>query len=196
MTPPPVPIFVLMGTCGCGKTSVAAEMQKILGCEYVEGDSLHPRSNVEKMASGHPLNDDDRWPWLRLIRDHLISKAEEVKDVDISSPHRVVIVTCSSLRKVYRDIIREVPSELGTVCFVYLKGTHDLLLERITNRKGHFMPPSMLDSQLATLEEPDEKTENIIVQSIVPPTTEQAKAIIQEAINRKMLPECSLTKAA
>ncbi|KAI7900838.1 shikimate kinase [Cokeromyces recurvatus] len=187
-TTSPVPIFILMGTAGCGKTSVACEMQKILNCQYLEGDSFHPQSNVDKMAAGHPLNDDDRWPWLRSIRDHLIVKAKEVYDSDINLPSRVVIVTCSSLKKVYRDILREVPSELGTVIFVYLKGSPELLLQRIQARTGHFMPASMLKSQLDTLEEPDEKTENVIVASIVPLPHEEAKNIIAVAVERGALP--------
>lgn len=141
------------------------------------------------MLLGHPLNDDDRWPWLRLIRDHLITKATEVQHLDIHSSQRVVIVTCSSLRKVYRDILREVPSDLGTVCFVYLKGTPELLLQRIQSRQGHFMPASMLQSQLDTLEEPDPSVENVIVASIVPPPHEEARHILDAAIKKGMLPD-------
>ncbi|KAI9481200.1 MAG: shikimate kinase [Benjaminiella poitrasii] len=189
---PPVPIFVLMGTAGCGKTSVACEMQKILNCQYLEGDSLHPQSNVDKMAAGHPLDDDDRWPWLRSIRDHLIVKAKEAYNDNANSPSRVVVVTCSSLKKVYRDILREVPSELGTVIFVYLKGTPELLLERIQSRKGHFMPASMLKSQLDTLEEPDEKVENVIIASIIPLPHEEAKIIVAAAVERGALPTSAL----
>lgn len=143
---------------------------------------------TESVLLGHPLNDDDRWPWLRVIRDHLTEKAKEVQHLDINEPGRAVIVTCSSLRKVYRDILREVPSDIGTVCFVYLKGTPELLLERIQNRKGHFMPPSMLKSQLDTLEEPDVKTENVIVASIVPTPDVEAKHILEAAIQKGLLP--------
>ncbi|KAL0135929.1 P-loop containing nucleoside triphosphate hydrolase protein [Mucor lusitanicus] len=192
MSKTPVPIFVLMGTAGCGKTSVATEMQKILNCHYLEGDSLHPQSNVDKMAAGHPLDDDDRWPWLGLIRDHLTQQAKEVYDLDVSSPNRVVVVTCSSLKKVYRDILRQVPAELGTVIFVYLKGTHELLLQRIQGRVGHFMPPSMLQSQLDTLEEPDETQEKVIIASIIPLPDVEAKIIVEEAVKRGYLPSTCL----
>ncbi|KAI8883679.1 shikimate kinase [Backusella circina FSU 941] len=184
----PVPIFILMGTAGCGKTSIAEEMQKILGCSYVEGDSFHPKSNVDKMASGHPLDDDDRWPWLHNIRDHIVEQANSVKGLDMKSPSRAVIVTCSALKKVYRDILRDIPVILGLVTFVYLKGTHELLLKRIQSRTGHFMPPSMLQSQLDTLEEPDEKTENVIIATIVPPPDVEARDIVEVATKRGLLP--------
>jgi gluconokinase len=95
---------------------------------------------------------------------------------------------------VYRDILREVPKELGTVVFVYLKGTQELLLQRIQGRKGHFMPASMLQSQLDTLEEPDEKIEAVIVASIVPTPDIEAQHIIQAAIERKFLPASALNK--
>ncbi|KAI8645550.1 shikimate kinase [Parasitella parasitica] len=189
----PVPIFVLMGTAGCGKTSVACEMQKLLNCYYLEGDSLHPLLNVEKMAAGHPLDDDDRWPWLRLIRDHLTEQAKQVYGLDVNSPNRALVVTCSSLKKVYRDIFREVPAELGTVIFVYLKGTHELLLQRIQGRVDHFMPPSMLQSQLDTLEEPNEKVEKVIVASIIPPPIVEAKNIIEVAVKLGYLPSTALS---
>lgn len=136
------------------------------------------------------MDDDDRWPWLRLIRDHLAEQAKEVYDLDANSPNRAVVVTCSSLKKVYRDILREVPAELGTVIFVYLKGTHELLLQRIQGRVGHFMPPSMLQSQLDTLEEPDEKNEKVIIASIIPLPDVEAKIIVEEAAKRGYLPSC------
>ncbi|KAI8048262.1 shikimate kinase [Thamnidium elegans] len=183
-----VPIFVLMGTAGCGKSSVAEEMQKALGCEYIEGDSLHPQSNVDKMAAGYPLQDDDRWPWLREIRDHLTKKALEVKDLDLQSKNRVVVVTCSSLKKVYRDILRQVPTDIGTVVFVYLKGSQELLLKRIQSRQGHFMPASMLQSQLDILEEPKEEEEAVIIADIIPTPDIEAEHIICAAVERGYLP--------
>ncbi|CAO3660528.1 unnamed protein product [Rhizopus stolonifer] len=163
----PVPIFVLMGTAGCGKSSVAEQIQLSLGCKFIEGDSLHPPENVKKMSLGSPLDDDDCWPWLLKICDHSFNRLK---------------------RKVYRDILRKVPEELGTVIFVYLKGSQKLLLDRIQNRKGHFMAAEMLQSQLNTLEEPDEKTERVIVASIVPTPPEEAKHIIAAAVEKGFLP--------
>lgn len=123
-----------------------------------------------------------------MIRDHLTIKAKEVKDLDMESKQRVVVVTCSSLKKVYRDILREVPSDIGKVIFVYLKGDKELLLQRIQGRQGHFMPASMLQSQLNTLEEPKESEELVIIASIVPTPDVEAKIIIAEAVERGLLP--------
>ncbi|KAG0174090.1 hypothetical protein DFQ28_009738 [Apophysomyces sp. BC1034] len=176
----PMPIFVVMGTAGCGKTSVAEEMQKLLQCDYLEGDVLHPQANVDKMASGYPLTDDDRWPWLRLIRDVLVEKA--------SQHHATAVVTCSALRKVYRDILSDIPSELGSVTFCYLKGSPALLAERIAARQGHFMKPGMLRSQLDTLEEPNPEVENVIVADIIPEPKVIAQQIVNEARSRGILP--------
>lgn len=134
------------------------------------------------------MDDDDRWPWLRVIRDHLALEAEKVKDLDMESKHRAVIVTCSSLKKVYRDILREVPSDLGKVIFVYLKGSQELLLQRIQGRQGHFMPASMLQSQLDTLEEPKENEETVIIASIIPTPDDEARIIVDEAVERSFLP--------
>ncbi|KAJ8658779.1 hypothetical protein O0I10_005505 [Lichtheimia ornata] len=186
-TPPPVPVFILMGTAGCGKTSVAEEMQKLLQCEYIEGDQLHPKANVDKMSRGEPLNDDDRYPWLQVIANVLEEKAKALQGQDVSSTKRVIILTCSSLRKAYRDLLRKVPQANATITFVYLKGSPELLLERITGRKGHFMAAKMLESQLDTLEEPDPSQENVIVADIRkdPPTL--ARWIVDEAHSRTIL---------
>ncbi|KAI7896701.1 shikimate kinase [Mucor mucedo] len=185
----PVPIFVLMGTAGCGKSSVAEAMQHVLGCEFLEGDSVHPQANVDKMAAGYPLDDDDRWPWLRLIRTHLTEKAKAVQDLDIACKNRAVLVTCSSLKKVYRDILREIPADIAQVIFVYLKGSEALLLQRIQGRKNHFMPPSMLQSQLSILEEPNPEEEAVIIADIIPTPDVEAKHIIAAAVEKGYLPD-------
>jgi gluconokinase len=143
--------------------------------------------NLCVILKGHPLDDDDRWPWLRNIRNHIVDQANAVKDLDVNSPSRVVIVTCSALKRVYRDILRDIPAHLGLVTFVYLKGTHELLLKRIQSRTGHFMPHSMLQSQLDTLEEPNEKTENVIIATIVPPPDVEARNIVEVATKRGLL---------
>ncbi|CAO3643959.1 unnamed protein product [Cunninghamella echinulata] len=174
----PVPIFIVMGVAGCGKTSVAEELQMLLNCDYVEGNSLHPKENVDKMTSGIPLQDDDRWPWLRKIRDTIEAHAKILYDQEEKG--RALVVTCSSLKKVYRDILCDVPKELATVTFVYLKGTTELLAERIGNRQSHFMSASMLQSQLDTLEEPDPKTENVIITCIKPEPKIIAAEVLKE----------------
>ncbi len=128
-----------MGVAGSGKTTVAALLAGRLGAAFAEGDDFHSPANVAKMASGTPLVDDDRWPWLRSIRDWL---AEQ------HAAGHAAVVPCSALRRAYRDLLREA----GPVLFVHLTGSHELLTERIQGRAGHFMKPAMLESQLATLE--------------------------------------------
>ena len=139
--------LVVMGVTGTGKSSVAHVLQKSLGWGFAEGDDLHPASNLAKMAAGIPLQDADRWPWLDAI-------AAWTSEQDLKSLS--TIVTCSALRRAYRDRLRQAAS--GTV-FVHLVGTPVLLESRLQGRAGHFMPPSLLPSQLATLEplQPDER---------------------------------------
>lgn len=134
--------IVVMGVSGCGKSTVGEAIAEKLGIEFQEGDRLHPQSNVEKMAAGIPLNDDDRWPWLDLIG------AELRKGIDKGG----IVVSCSSLKKTYRDRLRNACD--GDLAFVYLAGSLELLTERMGARTGHFMPLSLLTSQLATLEDP------------------------------------------
>ncbi|WP_253868505.1 gluconokinase [Promicromonospora umidemergens] len=131
--------IVVMGVAGSGKTTVAALLAGRLGASFAEGDDFHSPANVAKMAAGHPLDDDDRWPWLRGIRDWFAAELGE---------GRSAVVPCSALRRSYRDLLETA----GDVRFVHLTGSYDLLRERIQGRAGHFMKPKMLDSQLATLE--------------------------------------------
>lgn len=125
---------LVMGVSGCGKTTVAAGLAKSLGWTLLEGDAFHPPSNVAKMASGTPLIDDDRWPWLRGIA------AEAAR-------HDNAVIACSALKVAYRAII-------SADVLVYLQGSKALIAERLVARKGHFMPPALLDSQFATLQPP------------------------------------------
>jgi gluconokinase len=135
-----------MGVSGTGKTTVAEELRRRLGWDFLEGDSLHPPSSVEKMAAGVPLTDEDRAPWLEALAAWTAAQHEQGLPT---------ILTCSALRRCYREVLRD--GAPGTV-FVHLVGARELLLGRMTARSGHFMPASMLDSQLQTLEalEPDE----------------------------------------
>jgi len=136
-------IIVVMGVCGCGKTTVGKRLAERLGARFIEGDDLHPEANRAKMSRGVALTDDDRWPWLEAI-------ASKAREVAASSRH--VVVSCSALRRTYRDSLRRAGSD---VHFVHLAGPKDILEERMAQRRGHFMPPGLLDSQLATLEAPD-----------------------------------------
>jgi carbohydrate kinase (thermoresistant glucokinase family) len=144
-------IVVLMGVSGSGKTTVAALLVAALGCRFQEGDDLHPRENVEKMRGGIPLTDADRMPWLRKI-------AEEVDGWRARG--ECGVVTCSALKRSYRDIII---GDRRDVVLVYLKGSRDLIHRRMAARHEHFMPIALLDSQLATLEEPTPDEHPIIV---------------------------------
>jgi len=135
-------IAVVMGVSGSGKTTVSVLLSAALGCQFQEGDDLHPAANVEKMRSGIPLNDADRLPWLHKI-------AEEIDGWRRHGESGVL--TCSALKRSYRDIII---GDRSDVALVYLKGSRDLIHRRMAARHEHFMPLALLDSQFATLQEP------------------------------------------
>ena len=132
--------IVVIGVSGSGKSTVAAGLVGRLGWEFAEGDDFHPRANVEKMRSGRPLDDDDRWPWLRAVAAWIGERERDGKSV---------VVTCSALKRSYRDLLRD---GHPSVWFAHVDVDADLLRERVEQRTGHYMPPSLLDSQLATLE--------------------------------------------
>ena len=144
-------IVVVMGVSGSGKSTVAALLAAALGCQFQEGDDLHPPENVEKMRGGTPLTDADRIPWLHKI-------AEEIDGWRARS--QCGVLTCSALKRSYRDIII---GDRGDVILVYLKGSHDLIHRRMAARHEHYMPIALLDSQFATLEEPTPDEHPIIL---------------------------------
>ncbi|HLG47251.1 MAG TPA: gluconokinase [Reyranella sp.] len=144
-------IAIVMGVSGSGKTTVAAMLAGALGVAFLEGDDLHPRSNVEKMRSGTPLTDADRWPWLRAIAARIDQWRAEGK---------AGVVTCSALKRSYRDVLIGARPE---VRLVYLRGSRKLIHERMAARHEHFMPVGLLDSQFATLEEPGPDERPIVV---------------------------------
>ncbi len=142
---------VIMGVSGSGKSTVAALLAKTLGWQFLEGDSLHPPENVAKMSGGTPLSDADRLPWLHKIAEKIDGwQAEGVSGV----------LTCSALKRSYRDIII---GDRPRVRLVYLKGWPDLIRKRLAARSGHFMPPALLDSQFTILEEPSPDERPIVV---------------------------------
>jgi gluconokinase len=134
--------IVVMGVTGAGKSTVGSLLAEKLNRLLIEGDSLHPPANIEKMSHGTPLSDADRLPWLKAI----------AARIDFARKQRQpIVVTCSALKRSYRDILTDGHDDVG---FVYLKGSKDLIAGRLAARKGHFMPPQLLDSQMAALQEP------------------------------------------
>lgn len=135
--------FIIMGVCGCGKTTAAQALQKNLnGCPYAEGDDFHTQANRDKMGAGIPLTDEDRYPWLGNLRDWMTQQAQ--------ADTAYTVVTCSALKRRYRDILREAD---GVAVFVHLAPPHTVNLERMMSRQGHYMKAGMLDSQLEILEQ-------------------------------------------
>jgi gluconokinase len=142
-TPPAV---VMMGVSGSGKTTVGSALAKRLGVPFRDADGFHPKANVDKMSAGIPLTDEDRWPWLDAI----------AAAISATPTNEGIVVSSSALRKIYRDRIARGAGR--PVTFVHLDGTKETIAPRMATRTGHFMPLSLLDSQLATLEPlgPDE----------------------------------------
>lgn len=143
----------MMGVCGSGKSTIGQALADRLGGEFIEGDKFHPESNIEKMHSGIPLTDRDRAAWLTGLSQAIAQRIQAGE----STP---AVFSCSALKKSYRDKLRRGDPDLR---LVYLHGTRDMLEQRMLARRDHFMPPQLLTSQLATLEEPDEDEAPIIV---------------------------------
>ena len=134
--------LIVMGVSGAGKSTIAEALARRLHWRYEDGDTFHPASNVAKMKAGHPLSDDDRWPWLRAIADEIDR---------LSAERERAVIACSALKRTYRDILVHGRDD---VRIVFLDGTQDLVATRLAARKGHFMPPGLLASQFITLERP------------------------------------------
>lgn len=158
------PQVVVMGVSGSGKSTIGLLVAHALGVPFVDGDSLHPASNIAKMAAGTPLTDEDRWPWLQRV-------GAEIAAAEGSG----IVVACSALKRAYRDVIR---TEAPEAIFLLLDGSKSVLARRLQGRSDHFMPVSLLDSQLSTLQrlEPDEHG---IVVDIAAPVDQ----VVQEAVS-------------
>jgi gluconokinase len=156
-TSPRTTTIVVMGVSGAGKSTVAAELVTRLGWDFAEGDEFHPPANVEKMRAGIPLDDDDRWPWLRRLADWI----GEHEAAGTSA-----VVTCSALKRAYRDLLTD---GHPSVWFAHVRAAPELIRDRVEHRTGHYMPASLLDSQLTTLEplQPDEP--GAMVSGVAPP---------------------------
>jgi gluconokinase len=145
--------LVVMGVSGSGKSTIADKLAERLGWRYEDGDKFHPAGNVAKMSAGHPLTDEDRWPWLQAI-------ADEIDRVCKAGGH--VVIACSALKRAYRDILVHGRDD---VRIIYLDGTEQLIADRLGRRQGHFMPAGLLASQFGTLQ-PPASDENAVTVSI------------------------------
>ncbi|NID17368.1 gluconokinase [Luteibacter yeojuensis] len=163
-------ITILMGVSGSGKSRIGEALATRLGQAFLDGDDLHPPANLAKMARGLPLDDDDRRPWLEAI----------VAEMDrYRASGESLVLACSALKRRYRDFLR---SGHEDVRFVYLRGTRELLSERLGRRAGHFFDPKLLDSQLETLEEP--AAEEALRVDVGPPPAEIVECIIRDGCHR------------
>jgi gluconokinase len=156
-----------MGVSGSGKSTIADQLAKRIGWTYEDGDKFHPASNVAKMKAGHPLTDEDRWPWLRAI-------AVEIDRV--CQVGERAVIACSALKRVYRDILVHGRND---VRIVYLNGTQQLIADRLAKRKGHFMPPDLLPSQFRTLEPPGSNEDPVTVS-----IDASVEAIVDDIVNQ------------
>ncbi|CAN5912335.1 gluconokinase [soil metagenome] len=138
--------WVIMGVAGCGKSLIGSMLADVLGGVFEDADDFHPPANKEKMTARIPLTDEDRWPWLQILRDRIVAQRDQVS---------CYVLACSALKQSYRDLLRD-GEDRETLQFIYLKGSQDLIGSRMAARKGHFMPTTLLDSQFAALEEPQD----------------------------------------
>ncbi|MFI6027633.1 gluconokinase [Amycolatopsis magusensis] len=163
-------VVVVMGVSGSGKTTVGTALAEALGVAYAEADSFHPEANIEKMTAGTPLTDEDRWPWLEAIAGWIREHGETGG-----------VVTSSALKRRYRDVLRGG----GDVWFVHLNGPREVIAQRLAGRSGHFMPPSLLDSQFADLEPLDADERGQVLDITEPPAALVQKALDELAGERR-----------
>ncbi|KAI1281042.1 P-loop containing nucleoside triphosphate hydrolase protein [Xylaria sp. FL0933] len=149
-------IWLVTGPAGCGKTTVARYLSQALNLPYLEGDAFHPPANINRMANGIPLTDGDRWDWLTLLREESLRQ--------LASGAEGVVLTCSALKRKYRDVIRVAPyfSHDVQLHFIYLHAPEDVLIERVGARVGHYMGPNMVRSQFEILEPPTADETDVI----------------------------------
>ena len=161
-------IVIIFGVAGAGKTTVGKLLARELGWRFIEADDFHPSGNIEKMRSGHPLNDKDRWPWLERVRQQI--------ERSLSAGENAVLV-CSALRRTYRDRLH-VSNEIK---FVFLRGDHALVEKQLHNRRGHFMNTNLLQSQFDDLEEPQSDENALTIQ--LGPTPQEIVEEIKTKLN-------------
>ncbi|MES2977391.1 MAG: gluconokinase [Pseudomonadota bacterium] len=170
----PVPrLIVVIGVCGCGKSTLGTSLAKHLKKPFLDADDFHTPENKDKMARGIPLTDADRWPWLDTL-----ARAIAVKGKDAG----MAVAACSALRRAYRERLVAMAGE--PILFVMLEGSRELIAERLASRTGHFMPPAMLDSQLATLEPPQDD-EQALKLDISQPMAAMVKEVHDHLFSRR-----------
>ena len=162
--------LIVMGVSGAGKSTIAQALAERLGWRSEDGDKFHPASNVAKMSAGQPLTDEDRWPWLKAIADEIDRLCDK---------RQPAVFACSALRHAYRKVLVHGRDD---VAIVFLDGTRELIAERLGARKGHFMPPGLLDSQFATLERPSTDENAIAV-----PIDAAVETIVDDIVRRLKL---------
>jgi carbohydrate kinase (thermoresistant glucokinase family) len=160
-------VAIVMGVSGCGKTTVAAGIAQAMGWVLLEGDSFHPPANIAKMQAGTPLTDDDRWPWLHAIA----ARAASLQSQGLSC-----VVACSALKRAYRAALLAGQTDTA---LIFLRGDQALIAARLAERRNHFMPPGLLDSQFATLEPPAVDEHPIVVD-----IGDTPQAVVAQAIAR------------
>jgi len=155
-------VVIIMGVEGTGKTTVGRMLAEKLGWKFYDADDYHPEANIEKMRSGIPLSDEDRWPWLKNVRELIDSS------LNLNAPS---IIACSALKNSYREYLKQNKEE---IIFVYLMGDKNTILKRLASRRGHFAGTELLESQFKTLEEPEgvisfdiSKNPEVIADSII-----------------------------
>ncbi|KAL1882738.1 hypothetical protein VTK73DRAFT_1258 [Phialemonium thermophilum] len=168
-------IWLVTGPAGCGKSTVAQRLAKELNLPYIEGDEFHPAANIEKMSNGIPLTDADRWDWLIALREEAIRKLE--------AGNEGVVVTCSALKRKYRDVIRVAPYFIPhlRLHFIYLHAPEELLLQRVLARKNHYMGANMVHSQFSVLEPPFPDEKDVISIDVSPPVEEVLAEVLAKA---------------
>ncbi|MCJ1400189.1 hypothetical protein MMC11_003393 [Xylographa trunciseda] len=174
-------MWIITGPAGCGKSSVAEYLAKELSIPYIEGDDYHTAAAKQKMGRGIPLDDVDRWDWLIKLREAAVARLSPSASSAVKD-HTGVVVTCSALRRRYRDVIRVAAYEHHNVAvhFVYLRADEELLMKRVLSRQGHYMKSAMVHSQMEVLEEPDgnEQTMDVLEVDCSPALSQVQKNVV------------------
>ncbi|MCB1755294.1 MAG: gluconokinase [Gammaproteobacteria bacterium] len=164
--------MIVMGVTGCGKSTVGAALAGRLNAPFLDADDYHPPANIEKMSQGIPLTDVDRWPWLDRL-------ALELREKSRQKPDGIAVSACSALRRAYRE--RLIATAGAPILFIFLHGTREVIARRMQTRIDHFMPTTLLDSQLATLE-PPAADENALSVDIGPMVSALAEDIFRQIV--------------